>query len=61
MMTLPIGTKLAAQVYPSLALAPLAVSFLLMAVVVLVDRGAFGGFEKKKEPLPEEKEVQHDD
>ena len=39
-----------------LALAPLAVSFLLMAVVVLVDRGAFGGFEKKKEPLPEEKE-----
>lgn len=39
-----------------LALAPLAVSFLLMAVVVLVDRGAFGGFEKNKEPLPEEKE-----
>lgn len=39
-----------------LALAPLAVSFLLMAAVVLVDRGAFGGIEKPKEPLVEEKE-----
>lgn len=39
-----------------LALAPLAVSFLLMAAVVLVDRGVFGGVEKPKEPLVEEKE-----
>lgn len=39
-----------------LALAPLAVSFLLMAAVVLVDRGAFGGIGKPKEPLVEEKE-----
>ena len=39
-----------------LALAPLVVSFLLMAAVVLVDRGAFGGIEKPKEPLVEEKE-----